>query len=426
MKTKLIIFGITGDLSTRKLLPALSALIKTGDYDDVEIIGVSRREVNVAELLQSSIGEQTLAARTRIFSMDLARASDYGLLREYVALKDDEQLIVYLSVPPSATSQIVDFMGEAGINTLQTKLLFEKPFGVDLASAEEMIARTARYYNEDQIYRIDHYLAKEMSQNIVAFRGGNALFTHIWDNQAIEKIEIIASEQIGIEGRAGFYEQTGALRDVLQGHLMQLLALTLMDIPDELDWSKLPELRLEALQAVRPADPRRATRAQYIGYQTEVGNPGSVTETYTAVELISSAPQWKDVPLHLITGKALDHKTTEVRIHFRKRHEAQSNCLTFSIQPNEGVSIELFTKKPGYDREFESRQLAFTYPEDTILPDAYEQVLVDAIRSHKSLFTSSEEVLASWKILQPILDAWQMESEPLQQYAVGSDAYTLS
>jgi glucose-6-phosphate 1-dehydrogenase len=420
MTTKLLIFGITGDLSTRKLLPALSAIVKTGNFNDVEIIGVSRRQVDVSELLQSSVGGQELAPLVKVFSMDLAQAGDYDRLREYVALKDDEQLIVYLSVPPSAASQIVDFMGEAGMNTAQTKLLFEKPFGVDLTSAEEMIARTARYYNEDQIYRIDHYLAKEMSQNVVAFRGGNALFTHLWNNQAIEKIEVIASEKIGIEGRAGFYEQTGALRDVLQGHLMQLLALTLMDIPDELDWDKLPELRLAALQAIRPADPNRAIRAQYDGYQAEAENPGSLTETFAAVELTSSAPQWKDVPLYLVTGKALDRKTTEVRIHFRKRHEAQSNCLTFSIQPNEGVAIELFTKKPGYEREFESRQLAFTYPEDAVLPDAYEQVIVDAMHSRKSLFTSSDEVLRSWQVLQPVVDVWGMDNTPLATYAKGA------
>jgi glucose-6-phosphate 1-dehydrogenase len=420
MITKLLIFGITGDLSTRKLLPALSAIIKTGNFDDVEIIGVSRRQVDIADLLQSSVGGQELAARVKVFSMDLAQAGDYDRLRDYVALKDDEQLIVYLSVPPSAASQIVDFMGEAGMNTPRTKLLFEKPFGIDLTSAEEMIARTARYYKEEQIYRIDHYLAKEMSQNIVAFRGGNALFTHLWNNQAIEKIEIIASEKIGIEGRAGFYEQTGALRDVLQGHLMQLLALTLMDIPDELDWDKVPELRLAALEALQPADPTQSVRAQYDEYQGEVENPGSLTETFASVELVSIAPQWKDVPFHLITGKALDRKTTEVRVHFRKQHEAQSNRLTFAIQPNEGVAIELFTKKPGYEREFESRQLAFTYPEDAVLPDAYEQVIVDAINSRKSLFTSSEEVLRSWQLLQPVVSAWEMDNAPLRTYAKGT------
>lgn len=425
MTTKLLIFGITGDLSTRKLLPALSEIVKTGEYDDIEIIGVSRREVDITELLRIANG-QALESQVKVFSMDLALGSDYDRLREYVALTPDEQLIVYLSVPPNAASQIVDFMGEAGLNTPNTKLLFEKPFGVDLVSAEEMIARTAKYYSEEQIYRIDHYLAKEMSQNIVAFRGGNALFAHVWNNQAIEKIEIVASEVIGVEGRAGFYEQTGALRDVLQGHLMQLLALILMDIPDELDWNKLPNLRLEALRSIMSADPARAARAQYDTYQTEVGNPGSLTETFAAVELASAAPQWKGVPLYLITGKALDRKTTEIRIHFRKRHATQSNCLTFYIQPNEGVAIELFTKKPGYDREFKSRQLAFTYPEDAVLPDAYEQVIVDAIRSRKSLFTSSEEVLQSWRVLQPILNAWSMANQPPIQYIAGSATHAIS
>src|SRR5690606_10353371 len=150
-----------------------------------------------------------------------------------------------------------------------------KPFGIDLTSAQEFIGRTARYFKEDQLYRIDHYLAKEMAQNIVAFRGGNALFSNIWNSNFIESIEIIASEKIGIEGRGQFYEQTGALRDVVQGHLMQLLALTLMDIPDDFDWQQLPDLRLKAIEQLEPADPNKAFRAQYEGYQEEACNPGS-------------------------------------------------------------------------------------------------------------------------------------------------------
>jgi len=424
--TKLLIFGITGDLSTRKLLPALDKIIGTGDFDDVEIIGVSRRKVDVRQLLMDSKVGERLASRVAIVSMDLARSDDYVRLKDSIRLKSDEQLLIYLSVPPRAAAQIVDFLGEAGLNTPDVKLLFEKPFGVDYTSANEVIARTARYYHEDQIYRIDHYLAKEMAQNIVAFRGGNALFSHIWNNKAIEKIEILAIENIGIEGRAGFYEQTGALRDVLQGHLMQLLALTLMDIPDDFNWDKLPELRLAALQSILPVDPSKALRAQYEGYPIEAKNPGSLTETFVSVELHSSAPQWEGVPLLLTTGKALDQKTTEVRIHFRKRHEAQSNCLTLHIQPNEGVEIELFTKKPGYDRRFQTQKLAFTYPEDTILPDAYEQVIVDAIRSHKSLFTSSDEVLRSWRVLQPLLDDWNMRRETPMSYPVGASTHTIS
>ena len=420
MKTKLLIFGITGDLSTRKLLPALKEIISTGDFEDLSIIGVSRREVDIAELLQSSLGNADLENCVSIFSMDLDAADDYHKLKDFIALNDDEQLLVYLSVPPQASTSIVDHMGEAGLNTPNVKILFEKPFGVDLQSAEDVIARTARYYEEDQIYRIDHFLAKEMAQNIVAFRGGNALFGHIWDNNSIEKIEVIASEKISIEGRAQFYEQTGALRDIVQGHLMQLLALTLMDIPADLDWDSLPQRRLEALQAIQPADPTLAIRAQYDGYKDEVGNPDSPVETFVSLELTSTAPQWQNVPIHLVTGKSLDQKSTEVKIHFRKFHEGQSNCLIFRIQPNEGVEIDLYSKKPGYERQFEMQKLNFSYPADTVLPDAYEQVLVDAIHSRKSLFTGSDEVLRSWQILHPVQSAWQSNEQPLTTYPQGS------
>ncbi|MEO5950741.1 MAG: hypothetical protein ABIQ04_04815 [Candidatus Saccharimonadales bacterium] len=409
MKTKLLIFGITGDLSTRKLLPALEQIISTGDFDDLSVIGVSRREVNIPELLQGSLGKTDLVDKISIFSMDLAKKSDYLRLNEFVNLGDDEQLITYLSVPPSAATAIVDFMGEAGMNTPNVKILFEKPFGVDLSSAKDVIARTERFYKEDQLYRIDHYLAKEMAQNIIAFRGGNALFSHIWNNNFIESIEIIASEKIGIEGRTQFYEQTGALRDVLQGHLMQLLALTLMDITKEFKWDSVPEHRLAALSQLQLADPAKATRAQYETYQKEVENPGSTTETFVSVQLTSTQPRWLDVPITLTTGKALSEKTTEVRIHLKKMHDAQSNCIIFRIQPNEGIDIELFTKKPGYDRQFETRNLSFDYAADVKLPDAYEQVLVDAINSRKSLFTSSGEVIRSWEILEPVQQAWMMD-----------------
>lgn len=416
MKTKLLIFGITGDLSQRKLLPALRQIVATDEFNDLSIIGVSRREVDIAEL---AVGER-LANLISIFTMDLAQKSDYIRLREYVALQEDEQLLVYLSVPPQAATQIVDFMGEARLNTKNVKILFEKPFGVDLQSAKEMIQRTTEYFDEEQIYRIDHYLAKEMAQNIVAFRGGNALFSILWDAKSIDSIEVIATEEIGIENRATFYEQTGALRDVLQGHLLQLLALVLMEVPHNFDWNTLPALRYAALSQLEPADPSQARRAQYEGYQEEVANPGSVVETFVSLELHSKDPRWRDVPLRLVTGKALDKKTTEIRIFLKKSHDAQSNCIVFKIQPDEGIAIQLFVKKPGYAREFEMKTLGFNFPEDAQLPDAYEQVLVDAIRSQKSLFTSGEEVVASWKILAPLQHAWDMEKSSLPTYKKGS------
>ncbi len=419
MKTKLLIFGITGDLSTRKLLPALSKIVQTNDFETLQIFGISRREVDTTALLASA-GCSNLVDRTTIFSMDMAQSSDYQRLKQQIALGDDEQLLVYLSIPPQAATRVVDYLGAAGINAPNVKILFEKPFGTDEQSAREMIQRTAQYYTEAQIYRIDHYLAKEMAQNIAAFRGGNAIFSHLWDNASIEKIDVLALELIGIEGRAQFYEQTGALRDVIQGHLMQLLALVLMDIPEAFDWDSLPELRLKALQQIAPADPALAQRAQYAGYDQEVANPGSLTETFVSLQLVSTDPRWVNVPLTLTTGKALDQKTTEIQINFRKFHQAQSNRLTLRIQPNEGVEIDLFTKKPGYDRMFETQNLAFSYPADAVLPDAYEQVIVDAIRARKSLFTSSDEVLQCWHILQPILTAWDMDAMPLNSYEKGS------
>ncbi len=417
MNTKLLIFGITGDLSQRKLLPALSKLVKTGEFESLEIIGVSRREVDENELLA---GVDNLKGQVSIFTMDLAKADDYTRLLNHLSLQDDEQLLAYLAVPPSAATQIVDFMGEAGLNTPNVKVLFEKPFGIDLASAQDFIARTARYFNEAQLYRIDHYLAKEMAQNMVAFRGGNALFSNIWNNNFIESIEVVASEKIGIEGRGQFYEQTGALRDVVQGHLMQLLALTLMDIPPDFDWEQIPELRLKAVEQLLLADPTKAFRAQYEGYQEEAGNLGSITETFVRIELESKQPRWLDVPIWLVTGKSLAEKTTEIRIRLKKLHEAQSNAIIFRIQPNEGIDVELFTKKPGYDRDFETRHLDLTFPEDTTFPDAYEQVLVDAIRGDKNLFASGREVLRSWEILAPLQYAWAMDSMPLPQYATGT------
>lgn len=425
MKTKLVIFGITGDLSTRKLLPALEQIMSTGDFDDLTVIGVSRRDLDVESLLQSSLGSTRLSSRVSGFTMDVSAVADYVRLKDYIALTPDEQVLVYLSVPPGASTQIVELLGQAGLNTPNVKLLLEKPFGVDLESAHQLISHVATYYDESQIYRIDHYLAKEMSQNIITFRGGNALFDHVWNTDSIEKIEVIALEKIGIEGRSQFYEQTGALRDVLQGHLMQLLALTLMDVPHDFDWNDAPALRLQALAQLQPADPAKAIRGQYDSYPTEVGNDGSLTETFVSVELGSTDPNWRGVPLVLATGKSMDRKATEVRVYFKKNHEAQTNCLIFKIQPHEGVEIALHIKKPGYDRDFEAQTLSFAYPAEATLPDAYEQVIVDAIRSKKSLFANSGEVLRAWEVLKPIQDDWNMNEVPLRQYPAGSDLYDI-
>jgi glucose-6-phosphate 1-dehydrogenase len=415
MKTSIVVVGITGDLSRRKLLPALEQIHQNTDLD-FTIVGVSRREVNIEELVGAA-----LAPMTRIFTMDLAVDEDYQRLLASIPIDDTHQAVIYLAVPPLAVSQIVAKLGKAGFNQRNVKLLFEKPFGIDKASAEEMVAETLSYFDEDNMYRIDHYLAKEMAQNIVAFRTHNSLFARAWNNTFIEAIDVIASEKIGIEGRAEFYEQTGALRDVLQGHLMQLLALTIMDVAGDDAWSSMPAHRLAALQQLQSADVAQSRRGQYEGYQEEAANIGSQTETFVGVTLFSNEPTWQGVPLRLITGKALAQKTTEVQVHFKPYEGAASTCLRFRIQPHEGVEIDLVTKKAGYAREFVSRHLAFIYPPEVSLPDAYEQVLVDAIESRKSLFTSSEEIVESWRVLQPLLNAWSMGDVPMYRYPKGSN-----
>ncbi len=414
MKTKLLIFGITGDLAQRKLLPALTQIVASGAVGDIEIIGVSRQKTKLANVVPKE-----LVKITKVLTMDLAKLSDYKTLKQQLNVGKTEQLVIYLSVPPLAATRIADNLGAAKLNGKNVKILFEKPFGIDLESSKTMVERTSRYFKEDQIYRIDHFLAKGMAQNIISFRASNAIFRQVWNNKSIESVEILAVEKIGIEGRASFYEQTGALRDVLQGHLMQLLSLVLMDIPANFNWEDLPDLRLQALKRIESANTAKVIRAQYVGYQKEVKNSGSQTETFVKAELRSDLAAWEGVPLILATGKALSSKLTEIRVYFKASSIKQTNCLRFIIQPNESVEIDLYTKKPGYERDFEKQKLIFNYPENTTLPDAYEQVIVDAIRSNKSLFTSSSEIIESWRVLQPLLDSWSMDDK-LQTYAKGS------
>jgi len=381
MKTKLVIFGITGDLSRRKLLPGLLEILKTGEFDDLSIVGVSRRDVDVAELLSS---RSELVNRTTIFKMDLAEARDYMRLKESLALGEDEQALMYLSVPPGASADIVDFLGQAGLNTSNVKILFEKPFGFDLASAQEMIERTAQYFSEDQLYRIDHYMAKNVAQEIIQLRRNAENHHHSWSADSIQSISVIATETIGVEGRGEFYEQTGALRDLIQGHLMQLLSLMIMDNPADFPLDDLPSHRLEALNHLQLGDPLKTVRAQYHGYQEEVGNSGSLTETLAQVRLSSDLPRWQGVNLILTTGKKLAEKKTYITVKY----------------------------KDGTEDIFEEKS-----PSGERLPDAYERVLVEAIQGNKAIFTTSPEVLRAWEIVAPIQEAWAMTNTPLNSYS---------
>jgi glucose-6-phosphate 1-dehydrogenase len=386
MKTKLVIFGITGDLSRRKLLPALQSIVEHKAMKDLSIVGVSRREVDVAMLVKEATDSDTLAGITRVFTMDLATPGDYVRLKDDLDVQTDEQVLIYLSVPPSAAADIVDFLGQAGLNLPNVKLLFEKPFGFDLESAKDYLTRTAEYFEESQIYRIDHYAAKDIAQQLIAMKTKEQ-----WSNESIESVEVIASEKIGVEGRAVFYDETGALRDFIQGHLMQLLALVLKDTPaDERD---LPAFRLAALQQIRVASADEAIRAQYDSYAEEIGNPGSLTETFASLELHSNDPHWQDVTLRLTTGKALSEKLSAVIITYKDGHK---DILDEAEITPDGRKL-----------------------------DAYERVLIEAFEGRHTIFTTGPEVIRAWEIVKPVQDTWDMDNAPLMIYASGTPASEL-
>lgn len=424
--TILVIVGISGDLSRRKLLPAIEQIAAAGVLPHhFKIVGLTRRHLSPEDVLPKG-DHPFLRSHLELYEMSMTDVADFKNLGDHLKRIEAKfgapaQRLFYLSVPPQVSQPLVSHLGESGLAAVpDTKLLLEKPFGVDLISAQELVDGITKYFAESQVYRIDHYLAKEAAQNLVVFRRSNALFKRSWNKDFIERIEVLSSEKIGIEGRANFYEQTGALRDIVQSHLLQLVALTLMELPKSGDWQGIPAKRLQALQQLKP--PARVLRGQYDGYKTEVENHKSAVETFVSLTFESNDPRWEGVPVTVTTGKMLDKKTIEIRITYRQEEASEANQLVLRIQPNEGVSICLLAKRPGYERELQDVTLDFSYHNHFAgLPDAYERVFVDAMRSDRSLFTTSDEVLATWRVLDPVQHAWEMRDDDLITYKPGAE-----
>ncbi len=452
--TILVLFGITGDLSKRYILPALYHLFRDNLLpENTVIVGVSRRDVPIKEILDTTklcvldkenvCDPDTLTRMQQaltMFKMDLDNSADYDKLLEHLNQYEDKHGICmnrlyYLAIPPDAYEPVINQLGSHKLNAscqhgnAGTRLLVEKPFGYDLASAQMLIDNVSKHFKEDQVYRIDHYLAKETVQNILTFRLHNAIFESIWDNRYIDRIDIDAKESIGIEGRATFYEQTGALRDFVQSHLMQLLAITTMDKPTNMTSDAIHEARLKLLNSIKPISKEKVaastTRGQYLGYKDEVENPNSTIETFAALTLFIDNERWTNVPIHIRTGKALDERSTTITLTFKHMvgETHHPNVLTFHLQPQESISVDLYVKKPGFDDELQRVPMVFRYSRnfDSIThPDAYERVLVDAVRGDRTLFASSQEVLASWRIIENIVEGWRANGKSLQIYKKGS------
>lgn len=446
----LVIFGITGDLAQRKLLPALYQLLKAHNLpEQLHIVGVSRRDVTreqVYERLKEFAGpenysddtEQRLRSSTEMVQMDLDNADAYrDLLAHLQEIEkpygNEVGRLYYLSIPAQTFAPIVRLLGQTGHAAAisegnKPRLLVEKPFGYDVQSARDLIHAAGEYFKESQVYRIDHYLAKETAQNILTFRSRNAIFESIWNRDHISRIAISARESLDIEGRAAFYEQTGALRDILQNHLLQLLAITTMERPVHMDSAEIHEAKYDIFKAIKPIPAsevaQKAVRAQYDGYRSEVGNSSSTIETYAKINLEIGNEQWRGVPITLETGKALDAKHTDITICFRQRGDeaGDQNQLTFRIQPNEGIGLRLQAKRPGLRATTDDVDMSFDYDRsfDVRQPGAYERVIVDAIRGDQTLFASSAEVVRSWEIVENILQVWSGSDKGLLRYPKGS------
>ncbi len=448
----IVIFGITGDLAQRYLLPALYHLIKDRLLDpQAEIIGITRRDVSADQLFEQvelCVNEadkvcdpaalKSIRSRTRMIKMDLDDEHAYIELRQTLDSIEEQKGICmnrlyYLSIPPQVYRPIIGYMGAARLNTscqhnqAVTRLLVEKPFGFDLSSAEELINETGSVFDEAQIFRIDHFLAKEMVQNIVAFRFENPWLETWWNHKTITSIEISAAEQITIEGRAKFYDQVGALRDFIQNHLLQLLAIITMEQPEQLDSDHIHAAKAALLQDIRPMREdevsAKAVRGQYRGYPDEVGDPSTTTETYAGLALQIDNPRWQGTLISLWTGKAMESKKYEITLYFQDDGAGRMSSLHFRIQPDGGIRLDLQGQPLAFSKQL--RELAARYaPKQSTNrhkhPDAYERVFVGAVSGDHTLFATSEEVLASWRIIQPVLAAWQNTSSDLQTYEPGA------
>jgi glucose-6-phosphate 1-dehydrogenase len=436
----IVIFGITGDLSKRYLLPALYHLMRHDLLPaDTKIVGISRRELTPEELLKTvelcvletdkvcdPEGLKKVHQALQTQKLDPAHSGDFNALQEVLDNFDTghkRTRLLYMSVPAGAYGPIVEQLGRAGLNDGRTRLLLEKPFGSDLASAAQLIELVARVFDEEHVYRIDHYLAKEGAQNLLGFRSHNPAFIPLWNGKHIDTITVSANEAIGIEGRSSFYEQTGALRDFVQNHLVQLLATTLMDVPEELNSAAVHANKHAVLSKLAPANPGHATRGQYKGYRHETGNPESTVETYVRLELHSEAPQWQGATFVLETGKAMAERRAQIEVRFKAPPGQEANSLVFHIQPEEHISINLANSDKGFEAAARQANLDYRFkdaPDNRQRLDAYERVLTDAVHGDQLLFAGSNEILESWRILQPLLDAWGRTGEGLVIYPKGS------
>jgi glucose-6-phosphate 1-dehydrogenase len=468
--TTLVIFGATGDLARRKLLPALYNLAHEGALPErFNMIGVSRRDQSdddFRDQAREAIGEfsrrppdqqllESLLGRIRYLGIPFDDVPGYSRLGVAMDELDSEagqplNRVYYLSTAPEYFPVITDAIKENGLHRQEhsdVRVVIEKPFGTDLASARSLQEVVHSAFRERQVFRIDHYLGKETVQNVMAFRFANYMFEPVWNRNYIDHIQITAAEDIGIGTRAGYYDSSGALRDLVQNHMLQLLTLVCMEPPASFEANKVRDEKVKVLDAIQPPSPDEVegmtVRARYTagmvggaeatGYLQEEGVPSdSNTETYAALRLEVQNWRWAGVPIVLRTGKRLARKVTEIAVQLKPvPHMAfqskgsvgvQPNQLILTVQPNEGVSLSLGAKIPGASMRIRPVNMEFLYGTSFMSqsPEAYERLILDAMRGDATLFTRNDEVDAQWSIIDPILQAWSEGRPPMAEYEAGA------
>ena len=464
----LVIFGASGDLTVRKLIPAIFNLYKGGHLSkNFAVLGTSRSNLSDEEFRKKVVTDSPFL-KEKISKEDKKLVNDFAKCLYYQDLGDsyeapfndlkdrieslnnelklDDNVIYYLSVPPGIYELIAKNLKDQGLTKEKKgwkRIIVEKPFGYSLKTAKALNKGLQKYFKEDQIYRIDHYLGKETVQNLLVTRFSNSIFEPLWNRNYIDHIEITNAESVGVGKRGGYYDKSGALRDMFQNHLLQIVSLVAMEPPIDAQPESIRNEKVKALKSIRHLTDETfyesLTRGQYLastikgekvnGYREEEGvDPNSMTETYAAIKFYIDNWRWKDVPFYVRTAKRMPTKVTEVVIHFKPSHHRlfegtnSDNKLIIRIQPDEGILMKFGVKVPGQGFKVENANLDFYYTDlvDTYVMEAYERLLLDAMQGDATLYARADEVEAAWAFVDPILKLWETKKEKMHGYPAGT------
>ncbi len=451
-KFDLVIFGATGDLAKRKILPGLYRRWKEGQIPEgAAIIGAARSAMTRAEfqdLVASALEEflpkaevlpDVLSGFIDMLSyVKIDARGDGGWQELGTHMREGVVRAFYFSVAPSLFGDLAQRLHQRGIADRASRIVVEKPFGKDLKTARALNQSLAEYFNEDQIYRIDHYLGKETVQNLMAVRFANILFEPLWNAQFVDHVQITVAETVGVGGRGEYYDNSGAMRDMVQNHLMQLLCLIAMEPPHCFEPDAMRDEKLKVIRALDPLKPGELVRGQYRGgggddYLVEAGDPESRTESFIAMKLHISNWRWKGTPFYLRTGKRLKSRVSEIAVTFKEPPHSifgesnlwRENVLVIRLQPDEGMDLRVMIKEPGPGgMRLKDVALDMSFAEalgnDLDVPDAYERLIMDVIRGNQTLFMRGDEVEAAWAWVDPVIEGWESRGDRPEPYEPGS------